>query len=196
MRRRETMTAHTPVASARSGLVRPFAAMGIVAEVGRMQRAGRNTITMCLGKPTQGAPTAVRRGAAEVTRDGNGSGYAPIFGIPELREAIAGHYRNWYGLTVPPERIAVTTRSSSAFQTTFLTCFDVGDRVALARPGYGAYKNILAALGCEVVELDCGPDDGFQPTVELLEEAHAQDRKSTRLNSSHVSISYAVFCPQ
>ena len=168
------MTAHTPVASARSGLVRPFAAMGIVAEVGRMQRAGRNTIAMCLGEPTQGAPTPVLRRVAEVTRDGTGLGYSPIFGIPELREAIAGHYRNWYGLTVPPERIAVTTGSSGAFQTTFLTCFDVGDRVALARPGYGAYKNILAALGCEVVELDCGPDEGFQPTVELLEEAHAQ----------------------
>src|SRR5699024_11767295 len=96
------------------------------------------------------------------------------FGIPELREAIAGHYRNWYGLTVPPERIAVTTGSSGAFQTTFLTCFDVGDRVALARPGYGAYKNILAALGCEVVELDCGPGEGFQPPVGLLEAAPAQ----------------------
>ena len=168
------MTAHTPVASARSGLVRPFAAMGIVAEVGRMQRAGRDTIAMCLGEPTQGAPGPVLARAAEVMSDGTGLGYSPIFGIPELREAIAGHYRNWYGLTVPPERIAVTTGSSGAFQTTFLTCFDVGDRVALARPGYGAYKNILAALGCEVVELDCGPDEGFQPTVELLEEAHAQ----------------------
>src|SRR5690625_7823311 len=69
------MTAHTPVASARSGLVRPFAAMGIVAEVGRMQRAGRNTIAMCLGEPTQGAPTPVLRRAAEVTRDGTGLGY-------------------------------------------------------------------------------------------------------------------------
>src|SRR5699024_6784832 len=87
-----------------------------------------------------GAPTPVLRRAAEVTRDGTGLGYSPIFGIPELREAIAGHYRNWYGLTVPPERIAVTTGSSGAFQTTFLTCFDVGDRVALARPGYGADK--------------------------------------------------------
>src|SRR5690625_5564122 len=32
------------------------------------------------------------------------------------------------------------------------------------------------------------PDDGF-----LSEEA-VEDRKSTRLNSSHVAISYAVFC--
>src|SRR5699024_4902765 len=110
VRRSETMTPSTPaeaaptasvpVASARSGLVRPFAAMVIVATVGRMQRAGRDTIAMCLGEPTQGAPTPVLRRAAEVARDGTGLGYSPIFGIPELREAIAGHYRDWYGLTI------------------------------------------------------------------------------------------------
>lgn len=106
--------------------------------------------------------------------DGTNLGYSPIFGIPELRTAIAGHYRDWYGVEVPAERIAITTGSSGAFQTAFLTCFDAGDRVALARPGYGAYKNILAALNCEIVELDCGGDHGFQPTVELLEQVHAQ----------------------
>jgi aspartate/methionine/tyrosine aminotransferase len=163
-----------PAASARSGLVEPFAAMGIVATVGQMQKDGWDTIAMCLGEPTQGAPAPVRRRAAEVVEDGTGLGYSSIFGIPELREAIAGHYRDWYGLDIPVERIAVTTGSSGAFQTTFLTCFDVGDRVALARPGYGAYKNILAALGCEVVELDCGAEQGYQPTVELLAEAHAK----------------------
>ena len=163
-----------PRVSDRAGLVQPFAAMGIVAKVQEMSRNGRDTIAMCLGEPTQGAPGPVRRRAAEVVADGTNLGYSPIFGIPELRTAIAGHYRDWYGVEVPTERIAITTGSSGAFQTAFLTCFDAGDRVALARPGYGAYKNILAALNCEIVELDCGGDHGFQPTVELLEQAHAQ----------------------
>ena len=51
----------------------------------------------------------------------------------------------------------------------FLAAFDAGDRVALARPGYPAYRNILKALGCEVVELPCGPETRFQPTVEMLD---------------------------
>ena len=163
-----------PGVSARAGLVQPFAAMNIVARVQEMTRSGRDTIAMCLGEPTQGAPEPVRRRAAEVLRDGTNLGYSAIFGIPELREAIADHYRDWYDVDVPIERIAITTGSSGAFQTAFLTCFDAGDRVALARPGYGAYKNILAALNCEIVELDCGVEHGFQPTVELLEQAHAK----------------------
>jgi aspartate/methionine/tyrosine aminotransferase len=66
----------------------------------------------------------------------------------------------------------VTTGSSGGFLLCFLAAFDAGDRVAMARPGYPCYRNILTALGCEVVELDCGPDTRFQPTVEMLEGEH------------------------
>ena len=53
-----------------------------------------------------------------------------------------------------PARIAVTTGSSAAFNLAFLAMFDPGDRVAIAAPGYPAYRNIMAALGLEVVEIE------------------------------------------
>jgi len=96
-------------------------------------------------------------------------GYTEQLGIVELREAIAGHYERMYDLAVHPDDVVVTTGSSGAFLLAFLSAFDAGDRVALARPGYPAYRNILTALGCEVVELPCGPDTRFQPTVEMLD---------------------------
>ncbi|MBC8092890.1 MAG: aminotransferase class I/II-fold pyridoxal phosphate-dependent enzyme, partial [Pseudonocardia sp.] len=96
-------------------------------------------------------------------------GYTVALGVPELRAAIAGHYARTYGLDVPPEQVAVTTGSSGGFLLAFLSAFDVGDRVAMARPGYPCYRNILAALGCEVVELACGPETRYQPTVAMLE---------------------------
>ena len=63
----------------------------------------------------------------------------------------------------------VTTGSSGGFLLAFLAAFDVGSRVGLARPGYPAYRNILQALGCEVVDLPCGPETRFQPTVAMLD---------------------------
>ena len=66
-----------------------------------------------------------------------------------------------------------TTGSSGGFLLAFLAAFEVGDRVAIARPGYPCYRNVLAALGCEVVEIATGPDTRFQPTVEQLAETHA-----------------------
>ena len=66
--------------------------------------------------------------------------------------------------------MVVTTGSSGGFLLAFLACFDVGDRVAMASPGYPCYRNILSALGCEVVEIDCGPETRFQPTAQMLAE--------------------------
>jgi aspartate/methionine/tyrosine aminotransferase len=115
----------------------------------------------------------VRRRAAELMTDHTRLGYTETFGIRSLREQIARHYERWYGLAVNPAQICLTTGSSGAFLLAFLAAFDRGDRVALTRPGYPAYRNILASLGCEVVELDCGPEQRFQPTVDLLDDADA-----------------------
>src|SRR3546814_10596225 len=95
------------------------------------------------------------------------------------RRRIARHYGEWYGHDLDPRRVMVTTGSSAGFLIAFLAAFDAGDRVALAAPGYPAYRNILAALGVEPLLLPAEAEHRFQPTPELL------DRKSKRLNSSH-----------
>lgn len=147
--------------------------MTLLHKVFELRNAGREVISLCAGEPASGAPQGARRRAAEVLTDGTPLGYSAALGLAELRAAIAGHYRSWYDLQVDPGSVAVTTGSSGAFLLAFLSAFDAGDRVALARPGYPAYKNILAAVDLEVVELDCGPAERFQPTLAQLERAHA-----------------------
>jgi aspartate/methionine/tyrosine aminotransferase len=75
------------------------------------------------------------------------------------------------GREVSPERVIVTTGSSGGFPLAFLASFDAGDRVALAAPGYPAYRNILTALNLEAVDLPTSAADRFQPTVAALEKA-------------------------
>src|SRR5207249_11695586 len=58
---------------------------------------------------------------------------------------------------------------------------------------------ILPEMGIELkleVKGLSGPDIAVEltPNEYTMMKKHKQDRKSTRLNSSHVSISYAVFC--
>ncbi|MFD6176499.1 MULTISPECIES: aminotransferase class I/II-fold pyridoxal phosphate-dependent enzyme [unclassified Isoptericola] len=151
--------------------VPPFAVMQVLATANERRAAGHDVLNLCAGEPSTGASDVVREKAASLLRDAD-LGYTEAMGVPALRQEIAGHYRRWYDVEVDPARIAVTTGSSGGFLLAFLAAFDVGDRVALARPGYPAYKNILAALGCEVVELDCGPDTRYQPTVSQLMEAY------------------------
>jgi aspartate/methionine/tyrosine aminotransferase len=131
-------------------------------------------ISLCAGEPGGGAPSAVSARAAAIHALATPLNYTPALGISELRHAIAGHYKRWYGLDIPTRNVAVTTGSSGAFMLLFLAAFNPGDKVALARPGYPAYKNILTALGIEVVELDAGAGTRFQPTPELLRAAVAR----------------------
>jgi len=110
------------------------------------------------------------REAAKRALDEEVLGYTVALGIPALREAICAHHRRMHGLDVSPDDVVVTTGSSGGFLLAFLAAFEAGDRVAIARPGYPCYRNVLAALGCEVVELPTGPGSRFQPTVAMLEQ--------------------------
>ncbi|MGI8879798.1 MAG: aminotransferase class I/II-fold pyridoxal phosphate-dependent enzyme [Jatrophihabitans sp.] len=129
---------------------------------------GLPVFNLAAGQPGTPAPVAVRE-AAKRAVDEQLVGYTSALGIQPLREAIAGHYHRTYGIGVRPDEVVVTTGSSGAFLLAFLAAFDVGDTVVLARPGYPSYRNMLAALGCTVVELPCGAESRFQPTVQMLD---------------------------
>lgn len=148
--------------------VPPFHVMDVLSAAAQRQRTHGDVISLAAGQPSSPAPRPVREAAVRALGE-QALGYTEQLGIPELRGAIAGHYRRQYGLDVAADDVVVTTGSSGAFTLAFLAAFDAGDRVALARPGYPAYRNILRALGCEVVELPCGAETRFQPTVEMLD---------------------------
>jgi aspartate/methionine/tyrosine aminotransferase len=141
------------VSLSRRGEVEPFHAMDILAEANRLKAAGAPVISMAVGQPSDPAPASVREAARIALADGR-IGYTDALGLAALRKAIAGHYADHYGIAVEPGRIAVTTGSSAAFNLAFLAMFDAGDRVAIAAPGYPAYRNIMAALGIEIVEIE------------------------------------------
>lgn len=147
--------------------IEPFYVMKVWAAATERASRGLPVFNLAAGQPSTPAPKPVLA-AAHRALDHQVLGYTEAPGIAPLRAAIAGHYADRYGLAVDPGRVVVTTGSSGGFVLAFLAAFDVGARVGLARPGYPAYRNILAALGCEVVDLPCGPETRFQPTVAML----------------------------
>jgi len=147
----------------------PFHVMDVWLAAAERQRSHGDLVNLSAGQPSVGAPEPVRAAAAAALA-ADTLGYTVALGIPELRSAIAGSYADRYGLSVDPDDVVVTTGSSGGFLLAFLACFDAGDRVAFASPGYPCYRNILTALGCEVVEIPCGPETRFQPTAAMLAE--------------------------
>lgn len=155
---------------AKRGTVPPFIVMDVMRAASEREATGGDVLHLEVGQPSTGAPAAVLE-AAKAALDRDRLGYTVAFGVPVLRERISKHYRDFYGVAVDSARIVVTTGSSGAFILAFLSAFDGGDRVALASPGYPAYRNILGALDVEVVNLEVGPETNFQPTPEVLGRA-------------------------
>ncbi len=150
--------------------VPPFHVMDLLAASAQRQRTHGDVLNLLAGQPMTGAPAPVREEAKRLLDSGDPLGYTPSAGILELRQAIAAHHRRMHGIEVDPAQVVVTTGSSGGFLLAFLAAFEVGDRVAMARPGYPCYRNVLTALGCEVVEIPTGPETRFQPTVDQLQQ--------------------------
>lgn len=147
--------------------VPPFHVMDLLAAAQARAASHGDLVNFVAGQPSTGAPRAVREEAKRLL-DEDLLGYSVATGIPELRAAIAEHHRRTSGISITAEDVVVTTGSSGGFLLAFLAAFEPGDRVVMARPGYPCYRNVLAALGCDVVEIDCGAETRFQPTVEAI----------------------------
>ncbi len=153
---------------AQRAAVPPFHVMDLLARAADRQRSHGDLVNFVAGQPSTPA-TAPVLAAAKAALDADVLGYTVASGIPELRAAIAAHHQRMYDVDVTADDVVVTTGSSGGFLLAFLAAFEAGDRVAIARPGYPCYRNVLTALGCEVVELPSGPESRFQPTVAMLE---------------------------
>lgn len=151
--------------SVRRSRVEPFHAVAINRLAHDLARRGVDVIHMEVGQPSAGAPQAALAAAAHAMRSDK-LGY---WESGALKERIARHYADWYGVEVSPERVVLTPGASGALLLAFTVLLEPGDRVAMGRPGYPAYRNVLRALGMEPVELPCGPETRYQPTADMVE---------------------------
>jgi aspartate/methionine/tyrosine aminotransferase len=157
--------------ASRRSEVPPFIVMDVMQAAAEREAAGDKVIHMEVGQPGTPAPRAAReRVAAALERET--LGYTVALGLPALRERIARHYAERYGVAVEPERVVVTTGSSAGFVLAFLTLFDAGAKVALPSPGYPCYRHILTALGQTPVPIATDAATRWMPTGAQIESAH------------------------
>ena len=143
----------------------PFHAVAISGLAHRLKAEGRSILHMEFGQPSTGAPAAAIAVAHRVL-DSDPMGY---WESQPLKARIAKHYLDTYGVTVEPRQVILTCGASPAMVLALATPFSPGDRVALARPGYVAYRNTIKALHLDPQELTCGPEDRYQLTATRLD---------------------------
>lgn len=180
--------------SERSGIA-PFIVMDVMSQAAAAEAAGKRVIHMEVGQPATSAPVAARE-AVKRALDSDRLGYTLALGMEPLRERIARLYKDWYGVTISPERIVVTSGSSAAFVLAFLALFDPGARVALPAPGYPCYRHILTALGATPSNIETGPNSRWMPTAQQIEEADSQSKLAGLLIASPANPTGTMLEPQ
>ena len=153
--------------AARVHEIAPFHVMEVQTAARALEAAGRSVIHMEIGEPDFPTPAPVIAAA----QAGIASGaiyYTSALGLPELRQAIARHYRDHYGVTVPAERVIVTSGSSAALLLALALLLNRDEQVLLADPGYPCTRHLVRTLEGEAVGIPVGPESSYQLTAELV----------------------------
>ncbi len=150
--------------------VAPFIVMDVLDRANALAAAGRTVFHLEAGQPGTKAPKLALDAAARAL-GGDALGYTEALGRPALRQRIAQHYAQAYGVEVAPERVVVTGGSSAGFVLAFLAMLDQGQTLAMANPGYPAYRNIAHALGLVPRLITCREAMQFRLTADAVAEA-------------------------
>ena len=143
-----------------------------------------NSVNLGQGFPDTDGPEELREVAVGAIREGRNQ-YPPSQGIAELRQAVAAHQRDWYGLHVDPDTdVLVTVGATEAIAATFLALCEPGDEVVMFEPTYDSYAADAAMAGAvpRLVRLH-PPDWHFDP--DDLVAAVGPRTKMLLLNSPH-----------
>lgn len=152
--------------------LRPFHVMEILAEAKALEGQGHEICHLEVGEPAMPpAPEVIA--ATKAVLDAP-QGYTHSKGFLELRKAICGYYAAQHDVSLDPERVIVTTGSSAAFVLAFLGAYPPGSTIAVTRPGYPAYLNILEGLGLKPVEIALQAENGWRLSAAEIEAAYKE----------------------
>ena len=137
------------------------------------------------GFPDTDGPIEIAQAAADAVLSGRGNQYPPGPGIPELRSAISGHQKRFYGLDVDPEtEVLVTAGATEAIAAALLALLEPGDEVIALEPYYDSYAACIAMAGATRVPVTLRAP-AFRPDLDALRDAITGRTRLILLNTPH-----------
>jgi len=158
------------VTAARVAGIEPFHVMEVQTAARALEAAGRTVVHMEIGEPDFPTPPQVLA-AAERALAGGRIYYTSALGLPELREAIARHYAERFGIAIAPERVIVTAGSSAGLLLVMALLVDRDEQILLSDPGYPCNRHFVRVLEGDPVGIPVGPETNYQLSAELIERA-------------------------
>ena len=158
-------------AADRLSLVQEYYFSRKLKEVAQLNAAGHDIISLAIGSPDMPPSEQTIEKLCEVAHDPNAHGYQITMGIPELRHAMAGFYKRWYGVDIDGNtEVLPLIGSKEGILHVTLAFVNPGDEVLVPNPGYPTYTSLSKILGAKIVNYNLREDNGWQPDFEELEQ--------------------------
>ena len=166
----------------RMRLVAPSATLGMAAKAADLRRQGKAILDLSAGEPDFNTPQHIKD-AAKKAIDDNFTRYTPVPGIPTLREAVTGYYKQIYGVPVPKEAVIATNGGKQALYNLFLAVLIPGDEVLVPAPYWVSYPDMTILAGGVPVVVECGIEQGYKLSPAQLEAAITPKTRMLVINS-------------
>jgi len=154
----------------------------IKAKAQSLAAAGHTIVDLSAGEPDFLPPIGASEAAIAAVRSG-AHRYAPVAGMPALREAVAAMYRDQHGLRVSASQVLVTHGGKQALYNLCQTLLDPGDEAVVLTPAWVSYLPQIELAGGVPVCVPCDPAAGFQPDPERVAAAMTERTRFVLLNS-------------
>lgn len=139
-------------------------------EVAEMNAAGKNVINLGVGSPDLPPSLKAVETLCEEAHKPDTHGYQPYVGIPELRNAFASWYKQWYNVELNPQtEIQPLIGSKEGILHISLTFLNPGDGVLVPNPGYPTYSSVSSLVGARIIPYELKEELEWQPDFEALE---------------------------
>jgi aspartate/methionine/tyrosine aminotransferase len=168
--------------SSRALEIPPFIVMEVMERALELEKKGERVIHLEIGEPDFDTPQCIKEACFKALCDG-ATHYTHSLGLLELREAISADYEETYGVRVSPDRIIVTSGSSTAMLLLFSALLEQGDEVILPNPYYPCYPNIIKYVGGVPVFVDVLEEEGFQYLPEMISPKVGSRTEGILINS-------------
>jgi len=156
----------------------------VLARARKLEADGRNVIHLEIGEPDFDTPPHIKEAAVR-SLGGNRTHYTPAQGIPELRDAIAGHVTKTRGVQVTRDNVIVSPGGKPVIAMTLMALLNPGDEVVIPDPAYPAYRSIVTYVGAKPVSVQLHESTGFRLDLDALEAAMTAKTKILVINSPH-----------
>ena len=167
-------------------------------EVNMLKAAGKPIINLGIGSPDLQPPQKVITAITEGLQDANAHKYQSYQGFPELREPMAGFYREQFQVHLSPmTEILPLMGSKEGIMLISMAYLNQGDEVLIPNPGYPTYQSVTKLLGAKPVPYELDEANNWMPDIMALEKQDLSKVKLMWISYPHMptgaQANYKVF---